>query len=100
MFTDKIEPIIYNGVATLFRTDLIPKEIGSVGWSWNYDEGQLNTNKFNNVLYFPWIPVNILSKNVLAESIKDDEGTQGLTKRNIIILLGVFGRIKRQQLTH
>ena len=52
MFADKIEPIIYNGVETIFGKYLIPKGIGTVIWSWNDYEGQLNTNKLNNILYF------------------------------------------------
>ena len=32
MFTDKIDTIISNGVATIGRKDLIPKVIGTVSW--------------------------------------------------------------------
>ena len=41
MFTDKIEPIIYNGVESIGGNDIIPKVIGTVIWSWTDDEGQL-----------------------------------------------------------
>ena len=80
MFTDNIEPIIYNGVATIVRQDLIPKFIGPVIWSWTDDERQLHTKKFNNVLYFTDSPVNILSEPALAESMKYDKGVWVLTK--------------------
>ena len=50
MSTDKIGPIISNGVVTIGRKDLIPKGIITVRWSWTDDEGQLQTNKLNNVL--------------------------------------------------
>ena len=81
MFTDNIDTIISNGVATICGKDVIPKYIGTVIWSWIDDEGVLHTNKLNNVLYFPDSLVNILSETSLAESIKDDEGPWLLTKR-------------------
>ena len=52
MFTEKIDPIISNGVANIGGKDLIPKVIRTVSWSWNYDEFQLHTKKFNNLIYF------------------------------------------------
>ena len=61
MFTDKIEPTISNGVVTIVGKYLIPKGIIKVSWSCTDDEDKLNTNKFNNVLYFPDSSVNILS---------------------------------------
>ena len=33
MFTDKIDPIISNGVVTIGKKDLITKDIGTVRWS-------------------------------------------------------------------
>ena len=53
MFNINIESIIYNGVATIGVKDLIPEVIGTFSSSWTNDEGQLHTNKFNNVPYFP-----------------------------------------------
>ena len=50
MFTEKIEPTVYNGVETIGGTYLIPKGIGTVSWSWNDDEGKLHTNKLNNII--------------------------------------------------
>ena len=50
MFTDKIEPIIYNVVANICVKDTIKKVIIIVIWSWNNYEVKLNTNKFNNVV--------------------------------------------------
>ena len=75
MFSDKIDPIIYNGVVTIGLKDIIPKVIGTVSWSCNYDERQLHTNKLNNIIHIPESPVNNLSATSLAESMKDDEGT-------------------------
>ena len=48
MFTDMIEPIISNGLATIGGKYLIKKGIVTVSWSWTDDEGQLNTKKFDN----------------------------------------------------
>ena len=52
MFTEKIEPIIYNGLATICENDIIPKNIGTVTWYWTDYEGKLHKNKLNNALYF------------------------------------------------
>ena len=73
MFTDKIDLIICISVSSTVRKNLIPKGIGTVIWSWTYDEGQLITKKFNNLIYFPEPPVNILSTTALSESMKDDQ---------------------------
>ena len=67
MLYDKIEPIIDNGVATIGLNDLIPKWIGSVSWSCNDDEEQMHKNKFDNILYIPDSPVDILSVTVLSD---------------------------------
>ena len=75
MFTDKIEPIISNGVETIGGNYLIPKNIGTVSWSWTDYEGKLHTKKFNDVLYFTDSPINILSATELSESMKYDEVT-------------------------
>ena len=61
-FTEKIEPIIYNGVANICVKYLITKWIVTVIWSWNDDEGQPHTNKLNTVLYFPDALVNVPSE--------------------------------------
>ena len=66
MFSDKIEPIISNGVANIGGKDIIPKWIGTVICYCTDDKGQLHTNKFNNVLYFLYSIVNILSATELA----------------------------------
>ena len=91
MLTDKIEPIISNGVATIGGKYLITKGIGTIIWSWTDDERQLHTNKLNNVLYFVDSPDNILSATALAKTIKDYEVTWLLTKRNCYILTWGFG---------
>ena len=72
MFTENIEPIISNGAATIGGKYLIPKRIGTVSWSWTYDEVQFHTNKLNNVSYLLDSPVDILSATALAESMKYD----------------------------
>ena len=66
MFTDKIDIFISNGVETIGRKYIITKYIFTDSWSCNDDEGNFHKNKFNNVLYFPESPVNILSATVLA----------------------------------
>ena len=50
MFTDKIEPIVSNVVATIGGNYLIPTLIGAVRYSWTDDEGKIHTKIFNNVL--------------------------------------------------
>ena len=55
--------------------DLVPKGVGIGSWSLAYYGGQLHINKFNNLIYFPYAPINILSGTSLTESIKYDEGT-------------------------
>ena len=49
MFTEKIDPIISNGVANIGGKDIIPKGVGKFSWYWTDDEGQLHKNKLNNV---------------------------------------------------
>ena len=49
MFTGKIEPIVYNGVATIGGKDIIQKGVGIFSWSYTGDDGQMHTNKFNNI---------------------------------------------------
>ena len=94
MFTDKIDPIISNGVATIDGKFIIPKDIGTVSWSWNFDEGQLHTKKLNNVFSWHIDPVNILSATILDESMKGDEGTRVITKREYYIFTWYFGKYK------
>ena len=53
MYTEKIDPIIYNGVEAIGGKYLIPKGIGTVRWFWNDYEGKLHTSELNNVIYFP-----------------------------------------------
>ena len=65
MFTENIDPVIYNGVETVDRKDLITKGIGTVILSWTDDERQLQTNKLNIVIYYTKSPVNILIATAL-----------------------------------
>ena len=85
MFTDKIEPIISNGVATIGGKNIITKGIGTVSWSWNDDEKQIHKNQSNNVLYFLDSPVNILSTTALCDSMNDDEEKWVLIERKYSI---------------
>ena len=72
MFTDKIEPIMSNGAATICGKYIHPKIIGTIRWYWNDYEGKLSTNKLNNLIYFPDLQVNLLISTKIYESIKDD----------------------------
>ena len=96
MFTDKVDLIIYNGVAAICGNDIIPKRIGIVSCSWTDDEGKLNKNKFNNVPYFMDSLEKILSVTALYESMKDDEETWVPTKGNIPFLIVILGSTKIQ----
>ena len=95
MSTDKIGPIISNGVVTIGRKDLIPKGIITVRWSWTDDEGQLQTNKFNNVLQFIDSTFNILIATALVEFMKGGDGTWVLTKIKYSIFTWNFGKYKK-----
>ena len=75
--------------------DIIPKGIFAVSWSCTDYEGHLHTNKFNNVLYLPESPVNILSATALAESMNGDEVTWVLTKIKYYIFTWGFGKYKK-----
>ena len=81
MLTDKIDPIIYNGVKNIGNQYPIPKGIGTFIWFWTDDEGKLHTNKSNNVLYFTDSPVSIINATELSKYMNDYEGTWVLTKR-------------------
>ena len=48
--TDKIEPIIFNGVKNIDVKDPIQKLIVAVIWSWTDDEG--NFTKRNLIMYY------------------------------------------------
>ena len=75
MFTDNIEPIISNEVGTIGGNNIITKSIGTVIWYWTDDDVKMHKNELNNLLYFTDSPFNIISATVLAELMKDDEGT-------------------------
>ena len=95
--TDKIEPMIYNGLETIGGKYLIPKGIFTVSWSWTEDREKLHTNKLNNILYFTYSLFNIISATKLSESMKDDERTWLLTKRKYyIFVLVILGGTKIQ----
>ena len=95
MSTDNIEPIISNGVATIGGMYHIPKVIVIVIWSWDYYEGKLHTNRFNNITYFPDPPVNIIRATAMSEFIKDNEVTWVLTKIKCSIFTWYFWKYKK-----
>ena len=99
MFTEKKEPIIFDGVATIGGKDLFPDGIGAVIWSFTDSKRQLHTNKLSNVLYFTYLPVNIKIETALSESMKNDEGTWVQTKRKYSIFNWGFGKYKNT-MTH
>ena len=99
MFTDKIEHILSNILATIGGRDIITKGIVTVRWSCNDYQGQLYTDKFNDVLYFTESSVNIGSATALAKSIKYKQGTWVIKKEIILFLLGILVSKERQQLT-
>ena len=79
-------------MATIGGKYLIPDRIGTVRWSWTDNEGQLQKNQLNNLLYFTDSPLNILSTTALAELIKDGERTQMITKIKYSIFTWYFGK--------
>ena len=94
MFTDKIELIISNRVATIGGKYLISKGIRTVSWYWIDYEGGLHKNTLNNVIYFTDSLFNILRATILAESMEDYEVTWFLTKRKYYIFNWDFGKYK------
>ena len=52
MFTDKIYPMMSNGVSTIGGKDIHPKGAVKVIWSCTDDLKKTYKNKFKNVLYF------------------------------------------------
>ena len=92
MFTGKSYPVIYNVVKTIGGKYLIPKGVGTVSWSYIYDELKLHTNRLNNLIYFTDSPANILSTTSLAGSMKYDEVTWVLTKSKYSIFTWYFGK--------
>ena len=63
------------GVATIGGTDHKPSGIGDIKLSWKDDEGKSRSYVLHNALYFPDLPVNILSITRLADHFQDNEGT-------------------------
>ena len=61
MLNEKIDIIVTNVVVTIGVKYIIPKGVFEVSWSCTYDELQLHNKKLNNVLYFPYSSVNIIS---------------------------------------
>ena len=96
MSTENIEPIIYNGVATMGGKYLVPKEIGTVIWSLTDYEEQLHTKKLNDIIYFTVSSVNILSATVFSESTKYYEVTWVATKGEYSIFTWYFGLYKKK----
>ena len=72
-------------MATIGGKDLILKVIGAVRWSCAEYEGNIHTNKLNDVLYLPESPFNIKCETSLDESMKHAEGTWVLTKNKYSI---------------
>ena len=66
MFTDKIEPLISNWVTTIGGNDLILKGVVTFFCPCYDDEGKLHTKTKDNLLYFPYSPVSIISAALLA----------------------------------
>ena len=50
----------------------------------------------NNVLYFSELPSNIISSTALSESLKDDEATWVITKREYFVFTWDFGGNKKK----
>ena len=56
--------------------------------------GKLHTKKLNNLIYFPYSSVKLLSATAFTEYIKDDEVTWVLTKMKYSIFTWYFGKYK------
>ena len=52
----------------------------------------MHTNKLNEILYFPYSPVIILSSTAMDEYMKDVEVTRVLTKSKYPIFTWYFGK--------
>ena len=72
MYVGTIRPVENDAaVATINGKDNSPSGVGTVDWNWRDDDGVLHTHRFEDVLYFPQSPVNILSVTCFAEQLKD-----------------------------
>ena len=78
-------------MATIGVKSIIPKGIGTVIWSWNYDEGQ----RQKKLIYFPDSRVNILSATSLDEFMEYDEVTWVLTKIKYSIFTWYSSKYKK-----
>ena len=78
-------------MVTIGGNYIIPKGIVTDSWSWTGDEGQLNTNKWSTLLYFPDSSVNVLSETTLDKFMKDYDGTWVLKNKILYLYLGFWG---------
>ena len=82
MFVGKLHDVDISGVSKIGGTDFKPTIIGTVKWSWKYDEGKSHTHRLECALYFTKSPVNIISSTTWADHYDDDIGTYIKTNRH------------------
>eukprot|EP00957_Ditylum_brightwellii_P133134 10150694-Ditylum_brightwellii.AAC.1 len=76
IFVGELIPIGSNiRVATIRGTDHKPEAIGTARVYWKDDKGNSHQYDLMKALYFPKIPVNIISITSLEDQLNDNEGT-------------------------
>ncbi len=67
-------------MATIGGKENLPSGIGTVKWTWKDNNRRPHTHLVRNDLYFPHLPVNILSITSFANQLGNDEWTGIHTK--------------------
>ena len=81
MFVGEIRKVSNKEVATIGGKGHHPSGIGIVKWIWRDDSKKLHEYLFENVLFFPQYPMNILSITFFARQVNDLTGTDINTKQ-------------------
>jgi hypothetical protein len=81
MYEGEIRQTDHHYVATIGGSKNSSAGMGTVNWRWKDDHGISHAMKIKDVLFFPDLPVNILSITCLADQFKDDDGTGIDTKQ-------------------
>ena len=70
------------GVLRIGSTKCLPVAKGSVLLRWHDNKGTLHTGLLEEYLYFPSLPVNVISVSCFAVTLDDEEGTWIKTRRH------------------
>ena len=71
MFVGDISKVQSHSVATIGGKGHFASGVGTVRWRWKDDYGSTHEYLVENVLYFPQLPINILSITSFADRLDD-----------------------------